>query len=50
MLNKRVEAWKGPYKGKCGVVTRMDGVYHCYVRFDGEDWEESVASSDLICL
>lgn len=50
MLNERVEAWKGPHKGKCGIVTRVDGIPHCYVRFDGEGWEENVSRSDLICV
>lgn len=34
MIGQRVVAWRGDRAGQRGVVVRVDGIYHCFVRWD----------------
>jgi hypothetical protein len=33
-IGRRVVAWRGECSGMHGTVVRMDGIYHCFVRWD----------------
>lgn len=38
-VGNRVIAWRGDRKDDHGTVTRMDGIYHCYIRWDSDGEE-----------
>lgn len=34
MIGKRIYAWRGERQGQFGVTVRVDGITHCFVRWD----------------
>jgi hypothetical protein len=38
LINVRVVAWRGTRQDQHGTILKVDGVYHCYVKWDNGDY------------